>query len=89
MIHIYPLVDVRDHLLTAQCWCKPRISTETMIHQRSDGAPFVDLTALGATVRTGQSPKEWNCACGARIPVACVCAARAFLRNQSHEVGDL
>lgn len=39
-IHIYPLDDLRYHVMTRECWCKPTVDTEEascIIHHSMDG----------------------------------------------------
>jgi hypothetical protein len=34
--HVYPLNDLREHVLTEQCWCKPVYDEGIIIHNSMD-----------------------------------------------------
>ena len=39
-IHVYPLGDLREHVLTPLCWCRPRRDEddrEIVVHKSMDG----------------------------------------------------
>lgn len=40
--HIWPLNDLREHQLSAQCWCKPYQDTLLVIHNAADGREFFE-----------------------------------------------
>ena len=40
--HIYPKGDLREHQISAHCWCKPTCDTELVIHNAADGREFFE-----------------------------------------------
>jgi len=36
LVHVYPLSDLRDHRLSADCWCKPELDEGVVIHNAMD-----------------------------------------------------
>lgn len=41
-LHIYPKGDLREHQISAHCWCKPTCDTELIIHNAADGREFFE-----------------------------------------------
>ena len=36
-IHVYPIADLREHEISADCWCKPEADEELIVHHALDG----------------------------------------------------
>lgn len=36
LIHVYPVGDLREHDMNADCWCRPRIDEDICIHNALD-----------------------------------------------------
>ncbi len=49
--HIYPLNDLKEHLISIACWCKPFGDDELIIHNAADGREFVEEEERQAIVQ--------------------------------------
>lgn len=49
-MHVYPLADLRRHVLCGPCWCKPRLDLEDrtalIVHTSADGRELVERFGL-------------------------------------------
>lgn len=43
-MHVVPLDDLREHVLTPDCWCRPRDDDGVVIHNSLDGRELLELS---------------------------------------------
>jgi hypothetical protein len=36
-LHIIPVHDLRDHIESADCWCRPELDEDLFVHHSMDG----------------------------------------------------